>query len=89
MKRNVLGILLAGAIGAALITGCGAASSGTARSSAPADTGISPGGWRCRQISRGHPRPDRPYPDDLLRGWHDKDRSRKLPTALKLLPAAK
>lgn len=34
MKRNVLGILLAGAIGAALITGCGAASSGTARSSA-------------------------------------------------------
>ena len=38
MKRNVLGILLAGAIGAALITGCGAASSGTARSSAPQQT---------------------------------------------------
>ena len=67
MKRNVLGILLAGAIGAALITGCGAASSGTA-----ADAGISPGGWRSRQISREHPRPDRPYPDDLLRGRHDK-----------------
>ena len=68
MKRNVLGILLAGAIGAALITGCGAASSGTAGSSA----GISPGGWRSRQISRGHPIPDRSYPDDLLRGRHDK-----------------
>ena len=38
MKRNVLGILLAGAIGAALITGCGAASSGTAGSSAPQQT---------------------------------------------------
>ena len=38
MKRNVLGILLAGAIGAALITGCVAASSGTARSSAPQQT---------------------------------------------------
>ena len=38
MKRNVLGILLAGAIGAALITGCGAASSGTARTSAPQQT---------------------------------------------------
>ena len=38
MKRSVLGILLAGAIGAALITGCGAASSGTARSSAPQQT---------------------------------------------------
>ena len=38
MKRNVLGILLAGAIGAALITGCGAASSVTARSSAPQQT---------------------------------------------------
>ena len=38
MNRNVLGILLAGAIGAALITGCGAASSGTARSSAPQQT---------------------------------------------------
>ena len=38
MKSNVLGILLAGAIGAALITGCGAASSGTARSSAPQQT---------------------------------------------------
>ena len=38
MKSNVLGILLAGAIGAALITGCGAASSGTAGSSAPQQT---------------------------------------------------
>lgn len=38
MKRNVLGFLLAGAIGAALITGCGAASSGTAGSSAPQQT---------------------------------------------------
>ena len=38
MKRNVLGILLAGAIGAALITGCGAASSGIAGSSAPQQT---------------------------------------------------
>ena len=38
MKRNVLGILLAGAIGAALITGCGAASSGTTGSSAPQQT---------------------------------------------------
>ena len=38
MKRNVLGILLAGAIGAALITGCGVASSGTAGSSAPQQT---------------------------------------------------
>ena len=38
MKRSVLGILLAGAIGAALITGCGAASSGPARSSAPQQT---------------------------------------------------
>ena len=38
MKRSVLGILLAGASGAALITGCGAASSGTARSSAPQQT---------------------------------------------------
>lgn len=34
MKKNVLGILLAGTIGAALITGCGAGSSGTAQSSA-------------------------------------------------------
>ena len=42
MKRNVLGILLAGAIGAALITGCGAASSGTPRSSAPQQTPESP-----------------------------------------------
>ena len=33
-----MGILLAGAIGAALITGCGAASSGTAGSSAPQQT---------------------------------------------------
>ena len=38
MKRSVLGILLAGAVGAALITGCGAASSGTAGSSAPQQT---------------------------------------------------
>ena len=38
MKRNVLGILLAGAIGAALITGCGEASSGTARSYAKQQT---------------------------------------------------
>ena len=39
MKRNVLGILLAGAIGAAPYqAGCGAASSGTARSSAPQQT---------------------------------------------------
>ena len=41
MKRNVLGILLAGAIGAALITGCGAPSCGTARSSAPPQTQVS------------------------------------------------
>ena len=38
MRKNVLGILLAGTIGSALITGCGAASSGTARSSAPQQT---------------------------------------------------
>ena len=64
MKRNVLGILLAGAIGAALITGCGAASSGTAGSSAPQQTQES--------APEDGPRPDRPYPDDLLRGRHDK-----------------
>ena len=34
MKKNVLGILLAGTIGSALITGCGSGSSGTAQSSA-------------------------------------------------------
>ncbi len=38
MRKNVLGILLAGTIGSALITGCGAASSGTAQSSAPQQT---------------------------------------------------
>ena len=38
MKKNVLGILLAGAMGAALITGCGAASSGTAQPSATQQT---------------------------------------------------
>ena len=38
MKRHVMGNLRAGAIGAALITGCGAASSGTAGSSAPQQT---------------------------------------------------
>lgn len=37
-EKKCIGDLLAGAIGAALITGCGAASSGTARSSAPQQT---------------------------------------------------
>ena len=73
MKRNVLGILLAGAIGAALITGCGAASSGTAGSSAPQQTQESaPEDGEAGKSAAGHPRPDRPYPDDLLRGRHDK-----------------